>query len=250
MERNQEKRTNPEYLLKGVKTVVVVAINYFADKSHSSPVPIARYARPTEDYHSILRSKLKVLLACLKEQVPTLNGRCLVDTAPFLERAWAVEAGIGVIGKNTCLIIPNKGSWFLLGELLLDIALPPDPKIEKDICNECTLCLTACPGKALTPYSLNASTCFSYLTQHERLPNSVRKPTSKTMIFGCDTCQEACPHNRHTQPTKLPEMQPNTELLSLSKMDWKELTSEDFQEKWGRSALAYSGLNQIQRNVK
>jgi epoxyqueuosine reductase len=197
MARNAALREDPSGLLPGARSAVVVALNYHRPEAGS----IASYARGT-DYHDVVRARLERLLDFVRERRPEVNGRVCVDTAPILERDLAARAGLGWVGKNTSLITPGVGSWFFLGELLLDIEIPPDEPIP-DHCGSCRRCLDACPTAAFAgPGVLDARRCISYLTIELKgpIPRQLR-PQMGTLIFGCDICQAVCPHNKWQRAT-------------------------------------------------
>ena len=202
---------HPDELLPGARSIVVVGASYGgpepeADDDHRPRGTVARYARGT-DYHDVMKARLADLAACVRD----LGGdgtrtRAFVDSSPLPERAAAVRAGLGFVGKNTNLLTAKVGSWVLLGALLTDLALAPDPPVERD-CGRCRLCLDACPTDAFpAPYVLDATRCISYLTIELRgpIPRDLR-PLMGDHVFGCDVCQDVCPWNRAERRPGWPE---------------------------------------------
>lgn len=223
MAKQPERRENPAHLLRSAVSAVIVAMT----QPPGPPGPISRYAR-SEDYHEAMWGRLNALLHYVRQHVPGANGRGYVDSAPILERDLAAAAGLGWIGKNTCLITPRVGSFYFIGELLLDIPLQPDPPIGHH-CGSCHRCLDACPtGAFIGPYELDARRCISYLTIELKgpIPRELR-PLMGTMIFGCDICQDVCPHNKWDQPASPLALRPDlkdpdlVELLSLDEIEFR-----------------------------
>ncbi len=249
MERRHEARRQPQSILPTVRSVIMAAMNYnpaAAEASEPNRGRIARYARGP-DYHNVLRQRLKELLEWLQREKPGCSGRAVVDTAPLLERDFARRAGLGWIGKNTMLIHPRLGSYSLLGALLVDEELEPDPPFATAHCGTCTACLDACPTEAFAgPGWLDSRRCISYLTIELRgpMPEELR-PDVGDWLFGCDICQEVCPWNRKapaaTATTLLP---PNLDLEAVLK-----LTAEGFQSQFGGTALERTGYDGLRRNA-
>ncbi len=196
--REPEKRVHPETWLPWGKSVVVVGQAYGSpQRFETDGYFFARYAQ-RRDYHNTLRKKLRKLLRVVQEHLPDVQARIYVDTGPVLERDFAMLAGLGWIGKNTNLIAWKKGSYFVLGLLILSVDLEPDPPVTTDHCGTCTRCIEACPtGALVAPWVLDATRCISYLTIEYRgiIPRELREPIG-TWVFGCDICQEVCPWNR------------------------------------------------------
>jgi len=204
-----------------------------------------------EDYHFVLKRKLKSLLAFIRETVGEVNGRCFVDSAPVLERDWARRSGIGWAGKHTLLINPRAGSYFFLAELILDLELTYDHPI-KDYCGTCTRCIDACPTKAISPqgYVVDGSKCISYLTIE--LKNELPKDYQDKMdnwMFGCDVCQEVCPWNRFSKPHREPAFEPHPDLLYMTKSDWEDITEEVFNAIFRHSAVKRTKFKGLKRNL-
>lgn len=255
-----DKRIDPRLLMPGLKTIVSVAMNYAPAQQLPDGEPqIAAYALG-QDYHEVMKEKLRQLAAfCIQE---SQNFRVFVDTGPVLERYWAVQAGLGWIGRNCQLIIPFAGSMFFLGELFLDIELPPDtPK--KSRCGSCHKCVDACPTGALASISnqnddnkgnvdrrFDASLCLSYQTIENRGELSEKaKETMGDTFYGCDRCQKACPWNKFAKPNSTPEFQPKEELLHMTRKKWKRLTVEEYRRLFKGSAVKRAKYDGLMRNI-
>ena len=253
MENHFEKRTDPTQLVPGAKSVIVLLHNYFPKgKQKDKEAPrLARYAYG-EDYHFVLKRKLKDLLRFIRKNIGEVHGRCFVDSAPVMERDWARLAGLGWTGKNTLLIHPRAGSWFFLAEIILDLELQPGSPI-KDHCGTCTRCVDACPTGAISPqgYLLDGSKCISYLTIELRgaIPESFRGKMENWM-FGCDICQEVCPWNRFSTPHSEPAFEPHPELLNMTRREWEEITEEVFNKVFKKSAVKRAKLEGLKRNIE
>ena len=245
LQRNCEKRFDPTLLVEGCKSIVVVALNYYP----SHPVEgMASYAIGN-DYHKIVKDKLYTLLNNINAVHP-VKGRAFCDSAPVLERHWAVQAGIGWIGNNRQLIIPHKGSYFFLGELLIDAELEYDKPFTANHCGKCRKCIDNCPTGALSDDGFDARKCLSYLTIEYRgeLPENIGKKM-ENMFYGCDCCLKACPHNRFSTPNNTPEFKPSDELLKMDVSKWKELTREQYDTLFAKSAVERCGYEQLMRNI-
>ncbi len=252
MARHFELRLDPGKLVPGAKTVVVLMHNYFPKEKQKDPEAprLARYAFG-EDYHFVLKKKLKSLLRFINEEIGEVHGRCFTDSAPVMERQWAALAGLGWTGRNTLLIHPKAGSYYFLAELIVDLELPPDEPI-RDHCGTCRRCIDACPTGAIADsgYLLDAAKCISYLTIELRdaIPVEFRGKLQNWM-FGCDVCQEVCPWNRFSKPHDEPAFFPAKELLEMTKSDWLELTEEVFKDLFRRSAVKRTGYAGLKRNL-
>ena len=252
MENHFEKRVDPTKLVPGAKSVVSLAYNYFPKETQKDPETpkLARYAYG-EDYHFVIKRKLKDLLKFLQAEIGEVNGRVFVDSAPVLERDWAKRSGLGWVGKNTLLIHPKAGSYFFLAELIIDLDLDPDGPM-KDYCGTCTRCIDACPTDAIPKggYILDGSKCISYLTIELR--EAIDEKFGSQMenwMFGCDICQEVCPWNRFSTPHEEPAFDPHPDLLKMSGADWQELTEETFREVFRRSAVKRTKYEGLKRNI-
>ena len=245
LERNGDKRFNPTLLVEGCRSIISVAMNY----TPKQPIEgIAGYAQG-KDYHIIVKERLYRLLQSINN-ICTVQGRAFCDSAPVLERYWAVKAGIGYIGRNRQLIIPGKGSNFFLGELFVDIELCYDTPCERNQCGNCSKCIDACPGKALNEEGMDARKCLSYLTIEHRseLPENIGEKMGNC-FYGCDRCQTVCPHNRFATPNTTPELQPNEALLQMTKEKWSTLTKEEYKELFRHSAVERCKYEQLMRNI-
>lgn len=251
MERNFEKRMDPTELVSGAKSLIVVALNYFHKVADEMASPkIAKYAI-NPDYHKVIKDKLFELTEIIKLQGIKLNGRAFTDSAPVAERYWATLAGIGWIGKNSHLIIPGKGSYFLLGELIVDVELDYDNP-QNDKCGTCTKCLEICPGSALsTEYGLDSKQCISYLTIEKKgsfNPYEDKLCYENGYIFGCDICQDVCPWNKFgTEQTKT-FMQPVTSVLNFNTEKLKDFDDSGFKNSFEDTCLYRTGLDALKRN--
>lgn len=245
LERNCDKRFNPTMLVEGCRSIISVAMNYAPAKTIEG---IADYAQG-KDYHRIVKERLYMLLQSIN-CVQNVQGRAFCDSAPVLERYWAVKAGIGYIGRNRQLIIPGKGSKFFLGELLVDIELCYDTPLDRNLCGNCHKCIDSCPGKALDEKGLDANRCLSYLTIEHRdpLPENIGKMMGNC-FYGCDRCQTVCPHNRFAAPNTTPELQPSPLLLQMTKEMWSTLTKEEYKELFRHSAVERCKYEQLMRNI-
>ncbi len=253
MENHFEKRVDPTKLVLGAKSVIVLVHNYFPKDKQLDPTSpkLARYAFG-EDYHFVLKRKLKDLLRFISENIGEVHGRCFVDSAPVMERDWAKIAGVGWTGKNTLLIHPRAGSYFFLAELILDLELEADAPM-KDYCGTCTRCIDACPTGAISPkgYLVDGSKCISYLTIElkEAIPENF-KGKMENWMFGCDICQEVCPWNRFSTPHEESAFEPNPDLLSMDKRDWEELTEDVFRKVFKKSAVKRTKFQGLKRNIE
>lgn len=246
LQRNCEKRFDPTQLVEGCKSVIVAAMNYAPEKEVDG---IAWYATGS-DYHKIVKDRLHLLLQSINS-VQKTYGRPFCDSAPVLERYWAMKAGLGWIARNRQLTIKGRGSCFFIGELLIDIELDYDRPTEKSYCGECRKCFDSCPTGALSEEGFDARKCLSYLTIEYRgdLPENIGEKMKKT-FYGCDCCIKACPHNRFSAPTLIAEFEAKEELLSMKTADWKELTKEKYDTLFADSAVERCGYEQLMRNIK
>ena len=252
--RNKDKRYDPRLLVEGTKSIVTVLYNYFPKQQigDNGRYKIAKYAYGT-DYHDVLKRKMRQLLERIEEQTGKLEGtRVFVDSAPVLDRAWAVRCGLGFIGKNTTLIHPKKGSFFFIGHLFLPIELTETGQELTNRCGRCTKCLDACPTGALeAPFQMDARKCISYLTiEYKSNFDCLDPKTFKGWMYGCDICQDVCPYNRFSLPNMEPEFQPSQRLLDMREDDWKSLSKADFEELFKHSAVKRAGYEGLKRNIE
>ena len=252
--RNKEKRYDPRLLVEGTKSIVTILYNYYPKHriGDNDCYKIAKYAYGA-DYHEVLKRKMRQLLERIESQTGKMEGvRVFVDSAPVLDRAWAVRCGLGFIGKNTNLIHPKKGSFFFIGHLFLPIELAETGQELTNRCGRCTKCLEACPTGALeAPFHIDARKCISYLTIEYKGSLEGHDPkTFKGWMYGCDICQDVCPYNRFSLPNMEPEFQPSEKLLSMRENDWKNLTETEFDALFKHSAVQRAGYEGLKRNIE
>jgi epoxyqueuosine reductase len=252
LENHFELRIDPRKLVPGAKSVISLAYNYYNPEKQEDPEApkISMYAYGT-DYHFVVKDKLKSLLAFIRENIAEADGRCFVDSAPVLERDWALRSGLGWIGRHTLLINPKQGSYFFLAEIILDLELEYDSPI-RDHCGTCRRCIDACPTEAISPqgYLLDASKCISYLTIElkDAIPTEFQGKMDNWM-FGCDICQDVCPWNRFSKRHEEPAFEPHPDLLGMKKSDWEEITEEVFGWVFQKSAVKRTKLEGLKRNI-
>ena len=253
MERNFDLRIDPRKLVPGAKSVITLLFNYFPSESQQPGTPhIARYSWGV-DYHYVIREKLNSLLDFIREHIGAVDGRGFVDSAPVLERSWAVRSGLGWIGKNGNLLSRQSGSFFFIATLITDLNLVADTPFATDHCGTCTRCLDACPTQAIvSPTEVDASKCISYLTielKDELIPSQWHEQMQGWM-FGCDVCQEVCPWNRFSKPHNEPAFTPIPQILNLSLQQWEAMSEEMFNTVFKNSPLKRSKWKGIQRNIR
>jgi epoxyqueuosine reductase len=251
MENNFDKRLDPRLLVEGSKSVISLLYNYHSNQvqSDSSAPKISTYAYG-EDYHFVVKRKLKSLLYFIQEKIGEVDARVFVDSAPVLDRAWAKKAGLGWIGKNANLINKNQGSYFFIAEIILDLDLAYDSPVQ-DYCGTCTKCIDACPTDAIIqPYVVDGSKCISYFTIElkEAIPQEVKGKMDNWM-FGCDICQKVCPWNSFSLQHNEPAFNPHPDLLSLTKGDWEDLQEDTFKELFRKSAVKRTKFEGLKRNI-
>lgn len=250
LENHFEKRIDPTKLVPGAKSVVSLLFNYYPETTQNEQAPkLAKYAYG-EDYHFVLKRKLKEFLSKLREKYGDIDGRVFVDSAPVMERQWAEKSGLGWIGKHGLLLNKNHGSFFFIAELILDIELSPDVAVTNH-CGTCTACIDACPTDAIIANQvLDASKCISYLTIE--LKNEIPakfKDQMEGWAFGCDICQDVCPWNRFSQPHTNSELASKNELLDLDYQGWHEMTEEVFKDLFRKSAVKRTKFEGLKRNL-
>lgn len=252
MENYFDKRLNPCLLVDGAKSVISLSFNYYPNKlQENSTYKIAKYAYG-EDYHFVIKSKLKELIFFIENKIGAVNGRAFVDSAPVLERTWAQKSGLGWLGKHSLLIQKNKGSFIFLAEIILDLELAYDTPFKTNHCGTCTKCIDACPTDAILPNNtINASKCISYFTIElkDEIPNSM-KGKFEDWMFGCDICQDVCPWNRFSTPNTEEKFIPHPDLLSMKKHDWEEITNIVFKQIFKKSAVKRTKYQGLKRNIK
>lgn len=250
MSNHFDKRLDPTLLVDDAKSVISLLLNYYPDSSQNSEsFKISKYAYG-QDYHFVIKEKLKEFLHSIQENIGEVSGRAFVDSAPVLDKAWAAKSGLGWIGKNSNLLTQKIGSFYFIAELILDLDLEYD-HATTDHCGSCTACIDACPTQAIVaPYVVDGSKCISYYTIElkENIPLEMKGKFDEWM-FGCDTCQDVCPWNRFSKPHSEPLFNPNPDLLSFSKKDWIEMTEETFRIVFKDSPIKRTKFNGLKRNI-
>lgn len=252
MENHFDKRLNPALLVDGAKSVVSLLLNYYPNETQKQGTfKISKYAYG-QDYHFVIKEKLKELLHSIQENIGEVGGRVFVDSAPVLDKVWAQKSGLGWIGKNSNLISKKVGSFFFIAELILDIELEYDNPTTTDHCGSCTKCIDACPTEAIiAPYVVDGSKCISYFTIElkENIPSEV-KGKFDDWIFGCDVCQDVCPWNRFSSPHSEKLLNPNNDILNFSKNEWLDITQETFSKVFQKSAVKRTKFDGLKRNIE
>ncbi|NJN50360.1 MAG: tRNA epoxyqueuosine(34) reductase QueG [Polaribacter sp.] len=251
MENHFDKRLDPRLLVDDAKSVISLSYNYYTDKEQvNNSYKISKYAYG-DDYHIIIKEKLRELLQAINDKIGEVSGRCFVDSAPVLERAWAEKAGLGWNGKHSLHIQKQTGSYFFLAELIIDLELEYDHATTTNHCGTCTKCIDACPTQAILPNNvIDSNKCISYLTIElkENIPTQFKNEMDD-WIFGCDVCQQVCPWNRFSKPHQEPLFEPKKEVLEFTKHDWQELTQETFGKIFKKSAVKRTKFEGFQRNI-
>jgi epoxyqueuosine reductase len=253
MENHFELRIDPTLLVPGARSVITLMMNYYPATRQAEDAPrIAKYAMG-KDYHEVIREKLKAFLSELRESIGEVNGRGFVDSAPVLERSWAVRSGLGWVGKNGNLIRKSGGSFFFLATLITDLDLPADDPFDKDHCGNCNKCIEACPTGAILPGAvIDSNRCISYYTielKDMMIPEKFKDKFDNWM-FGCDTCQDVCPWNRFAKATTESSFNPLPGLLNLGMQEWEEMSKEKFEELFRHSPLRRAKYEGLRRNIK
>ncbi|MCS6886521.1 MAG: tRNA epoxyqueuosine(34) reductase QueG [Acidobacteriota bacterium] len=259
MERTADKRSDPRKVLPSARSVISTAINYYTPYQHEQSKDFGKISRYAwgKDYHEVLANKLRQLLEWIKETEPQAEGFISVDAGPMMDKAWAVRAGLGWLGKHTNVISRSHGSWLFLGEIVTNLELEYDTQIETDHCGKCMKCIEACPTSAIVaPYVLDARKCISYATielKDDLLPTEITAALNG-WIFGCDICQDVCPWNRFSKPTDEPDFAPRSELLAPVLEDFEKqlcsLSQQEFKHKYRDSPLSRPKLKGLLRNVR
>jgi epoxyqueuosine reductase len=253
MENHFELRIDPTKLVPGAKSVITLLMNYFPPVLQEPEAPrVAKYAYG-EDYHEVIREKLKQLLGKIRQDIGEIDGRGFVDSAPVLERSWAVKSGLGWVGKNGNLLNRQMGSFFFIATLIVDLELHYDTPFAGDYCGTCRRCIDACPTEAIGENKVvDGSKCISYYTielKDQLIPDEM-KGRFDNWLFGCDTCQDVCPWNRFAQPAGEPSFSPIPAILNFKTQDWEELTAEKFREIFRQSAIRRTKYSGIRRNLR
>ena len=250
MENHFDKRLNPTLLVDDAKSVISLLLNYYPEKlQNPESYKISKYAYG-QDYHYVIKEKLKEFLFSIQSTIGEVSGRAFVDSAPVLDKAWAAKSGLGWIGKNSNLLTQKVGSFYFIAELIIDLDLEYD-NATSDHCGTCTACIDACPTEAIVaPYIVDGSKCISYFTIElkENIPQEM-KGKFDDWAFGCDVCQDVCPWNKFSKAHKEPLFNANPELLSMSKKDWSEITEETFKVVFKNSPLKRAKFQGIKRNI-
>ncbi len=255
MARDPEMRTDPRKLSPDARSVVVVAKNYHTPAKHTDDPATGKVSRYAwgDDYHEVVGSSLRSLLSWIKAEIPGAEGKVCVDIQPMMDKAWAVRAGLGWIGKHTNLITLEYGSWVFIGELLLNVDLEYDNQSVEDHCGSCTLCIDACPTQAITePYVVDANKCISYATIELRdaeIPSQVGE-NLEGWLYGCDICQDVCPWNRFEQVTDESRFQPREGNVNAALSEIAGLTVDTYAARYRGSAMKRAKLSGLLRNAR
>ena len=253
--RSPSMRVDPRAIFPEARSVVVVAINYYTPAQHDDAVDTGKVSRYAwgDDYHQILSEKLRSLLVWIKERRPDAEGKICVDIQPTMDKAWAVRAGLGWLGKHSNVITPEYGSWIFIGELLLNFELEYDTEQIDDHCGTCTMCIDACPTQAIVePYVVDSSKCISYATIELRDPEIPAEVGDKLSgwLYGCDICQDVCPWNRFEQVTDEAHFHPREGNVNARLEDILQLDHENYVERFRASAMKRAKLSGLQRNAR
>jgi epoxyqueuosine reductase len=255
LEREPEKRSDPALIFPNAKSLIVVALNYYTPHKHEDSAKLGKISRYAwgDDYHDVVGEKLRELLNWIKLENSEADGKICCDIQPIMDKAWAVKAGIGWLGKHSNVISKEFGSWFFIGEIILDLELDYDDKTEDDHCGTCTMCIDACPTNAIVePYTVDSNACISYATIELRspeLPQEINKNLNG-WLYGCDICQDVCPWNRFEKPSGENRFEPREGLISADIDGILRLTDIEYSEKFRRSAIKRTKLKGLQRNAK
>jgi epoxyqueuosine reductase len=253
--REPEKRFDPNLIYPEAKSMIVVALNYFTAYEHENSDDkgkISRYAWG-DDYHDVLKEKLRELLSFIKSLDETADGKICVDTAPVMDKAWAVRAGLGWLGKHSNVITKEFGSWVFIGEILLNLDLEYETELIADYCGTCRKCLDACPtGAIVEPYLVDSNRCLSYATIELRSPDLPEEITANLngWLYGCDICQDVCPWNRFEKPTEETRFDPRPENVSADLDQVLALSPEQYAARFRRSAIKRTKLAGLKRNAQ
>lgn len=251
MANHFDKRLDPRLLVEGAKSVISLLYNYYPTQTQVQNAPkLSKYAFGN-DYHEVIKEKLKELVMALQEQIGEINGRVFTDSAPVMDKVWAKRSGLGWVGKNSNLINKQQGSFFFIAELIIDLELEYDGPID-DYCGTCTKCIDACPTEAIiAPYIVDGSKCISYLTIElkENIPQEF-KGKMDNWVFGCDVCQDVCPWNRFSKPHQEPLFNNTNGILNYSQQEWNDITEEVFRKIFKQSAVRRTKYSGLKRNLE
>ena len=252
MERNKEKRCNPKVLVPGAKSVISLLTSYYPEKKQNEDHPqISKYAYG-KDYHFVLKDNMQILWDFIKEHQPELDGRMFVDSAPVSDKIWAVKSGLGWIGKNSCLINREIGSFVFICELIVNIELDYDEPYASNFCGSCTKCIDQCPTQAIVqPGVIDSNKCISYQTIENKEDYIPEKFQGKfnNRLFGCDICQDVCPWNKAPLQTIVEAFQPHEKFSKLDSEYWNNMQVDEFNEIFRKSALKRAKFKGLQRNL-
>ncbi|MCP4311743.1 MAG: tRNA epoxyqueuosine(34) reductase QueG [Bacteroidetes bacterium] len=252
MANHFEKRTDPTLLVEGSKSVISLLYNYYTERQQEDPeAPVLSKYAYGRDYHFVLKDKMHLLLEFIRSSFGPAEGRVFVDSAPVLDRAWAVKAGLGWIGRNSNLISRKAGSFVFIGEIILDMELEYNQVPEGDFCGSCTRCIEACPTEAILPNrTLDAQKCISYQTiENKSAIDQELEVKLSNRFFGCDICQDVCPWNRSPLCHNEPEFEPAAGLLKMSRSNWASLEKEQFNHLFKESPLKRAGFSKLKENI-
>jgi epoxyqueuosine reductase len=251
MQNHFDKRLDPRLLVEGAKSVISLLLNYYPEKEQiENSYKISKYAYG-EDYHHVIKTKLRQLQEFITEEIGEVNGRAFVDSAPVMDKAWAAKSGLGWIGKHSNLLTQQVGSFYFIAELIVDLDLDYDTPVT-DHCGTCTACIDACPTEAIAaPYVVDGSKCISYFTIElkNEIPNEYRGKF-EDWVFGCDICQDVCPWNKFSKPHAEPLFDPDPSLLDMTKKDWEEITEAVFKKVFQKSAVKRTKFSGLKRNIE
>ena len=251
MENHFDKRLNPKLLVEDAKSVVSLLLNYFPSENQiPDSYKISKYAYG-QDYHFVIKEKLKELLQSIQSNIGEVSGRCFIDSAPVLDKAWAAKSGLGWIGKNSNLLTKKVGSFYFIAELIIDLDLEFDAPTT-DHCGTCSACIDACPTQAIiAPYVVDGSKCISYFTIElkDNIPQEM-KGKFEDWAFGCDICQDVCPWNKFSKPHSEPLLKANSNLLSMNKKEWMDITEETFKIIFKNSPINRPKYDGLQKNLQ
>jgi epoxyqueuosine reductase len=250
LENNFNKRFNPSQLVENAKSIISVALNYYPKQLQDDKLPVISKYAYGRDYHKVMKKMLKTLADYINE-LTTVNYRIFVDSAPVLDKKWAELSGLGWVGKHSLLINKDIGSFFFIGEIILDLELEYDKPI-KNYCGKCTACIDACPTNAIVSEKVvDANKCISYQTIENKNEIDIKlKGKFENRIFGCDICQDVCPWNKNPIPTLISDFDTKPERINLSLSDWENLTEEEFEKIFNGTALRRAGYKGLKRNAK
>lgn len=252
MSNHSDLRKDPKLLVPQAKSVISVLLSYYTPQTQTDPdAPVVSKYAYGRDYHKVVKAKLKSLLSFVQELIPETKGRAFTDSAPVLEHAYARNAGLGWIGKNSLLISPKLGSYVFIGELIIDQELDYNTKEITDYCGNCTLCINECPTSAILPGRIvDANKCLSYHTIENKnpLPETL-KNSFFNRVFGCDICQEVCPWNRDRKLHTTKDFKPKKEFLALSAHEWSSLNEESFKKLFEGTPVMRVKFQGLRRNI-